>query len=376
MAYSFLALAVSPVQASDDDIRDALLRINEDSMMADVEQLVAFDTRFTGSDSNWAAVAWIVERFESMGYSARLDSFEVNISRRANENDYIFSGLTQVNVVQTRTGILSPQRKIVLGAHYDSISLDRPQSGQGVAPGADDNASGVAAILEIARVMKDLSLGMSVDFVMFGAEELGLIGSTAYAHDAREAGEEIVLMMGIDVIGTRSTVFPNAFTLDTSNPNVSLAEQFADAAETFTTVFSRDGTSNARLMVSPVGCRCSDHQSFLDRGYPAIGVFQFFTNPAEHINMSFDTIDKVDIVYAVEITRAIMAGALKIAGFPSQSPDFDGSGTVDFSDFLIFADVFGSDFLEPDEERFDLDGDGAVGFSDFLLFSESFGRTL
>ena len=44
--------------------------------------------------------------------------------------------------------------------------------------------------------------------------------------------------------------------------------------------------------------------------------------------------------------------------------------------FWIFADVFGSDFLEPDEERFDLDGDGAVGFSDFLLFSESFGRTL
>jgi hypothetical protein len=364
------------IDASEADIRDAILAVDPDSMMASVERLVAFDTRFMGSDSNWAAVAWIESRFEAMGYAVERDSFEVNVNTRVLGQTWTLSDLTQVNVVARRKGAVSPDEKIVLGAHYDSISLDKAPDDQGFAPGADDNATGVAAVMEIARVMKDLQTGMTLEFVLFGAEELGLVGSQAYASRAHERGEEIVLMLGLDVLGTRSTVFSDAFTLDATPVSLTLAEQVADAAETYTDVFSRDGSSNARIMVTATGCRCSDHQSFLDHGIPAVGVFQFFTNPAPHINMSTDTIEHVDITYARQVAQAVMAGALEIAGFPGRTPDFDGDGIVAFNDFLLFAEAFGEEFAAPEDERFDLDANGIVGFSDFLIFSGSFGRVL
>lgn len=363
-------------EASVDDIREVIGEVSPDSMMVTVERMVAFDTRFMGSDSNAAAVSWLAGRLQGMGYDVERDSFDVDVNRRVLGRTFVLSDLRQVNLIARRRGNVSPDRRIVLGAHYDSISLDRDQDDQGFAPGADDNATGVAAILELARVLRDVRAGMTIEFVLFGAEELGLIGSDAYASRAREADEEIVLMMGLDVLGTRSTTFPDAFTLDTTSPNLSLAEQIADAAETYTDVFSRDGSSGSRIMVTSAGCRCSDHQSFLDQGYPAVGVFQYFTNPAPHINMSTDTIDKVDIAYVSQITKAVLAGTLELAGFPSRSPDFDGDGVVQFGDFLLFAEVFGLDVLDPGQERFDLDGDGTIAFSDFLIFSGSFGRIL
>ncbi len=369
-----LGIPTQPVAGDEQDIRSVLDALEPDSMMADIERLVAFDTRFMGSDSNWAAVAWIKNRFEGMEYAVRLDSFEVNVDRRVAGNSYVLEKLVQANVVAARRGVISPDKKIVIGAHYDTISLDFVQAEQDFAPGADDNATGVAAVLEIARLVSDLQIGLTIEFVLFGSEELGLIGSDAYAASALADGEDIVLMLGLDVLGTRSEVFPNAFTLDTTSPTLALAEQIADAAEAFTDVFSRDGSSNSRVMVTALGCRCSDHQSFLNRGFPAIGVFQYFANPAEHINMSVDTIEHVDIVYVSEITRAILAGTLEIAGFPRRSPDFDGSGIVDFSDFLAFSEVFGSDVMDTSEERFDLDEDGTIAFSDFLIFSGNYGR--
>jgi hypothetical protein len=90
--------------------------------------------------------------------------------------------------------------------------------------------------------------------------------------------------------------------------------------------------------------------------------------------MSTDTIVQVDVAYVSSITQAALAGMLQIAGFPRRSPDFDGSGVVDFTDFLAFSAAFGSDTLDPANEPFDLDVDGFVGFSDFLIFAENFGR--
>ncbi len=373
---SLIGETVSPVSAGADDIRSVLDLLSPDSMMADIERLVAFDTRFMGSDSNWAAVAWLKGRFESMGYSVALDSFEVNVNRRVLGREFLLSGLTQVNVVASRKGLIWPDRKIVLGAHYDTIVLDQDQENQVFAPGADDNATGVAAVLELARLLRIVQTDVTIEFVLFGSEELGLIGSGAYAADALIKGDEIVLMLSLDAMGTRSTLIPNAFTLETTSPNLALAEQIADASEMFTGVFSRDGSSGSRVTVTPTGCGCSDHQSFLNRGFPAIGVFQFFTNPDSHFHTSMDTVEHVDIVYVSGITQAVLAGTLDIAGFPSRSPDFDGSGVVDFSDFLAFADVFGSDVLDPADELFDLDADGTIGFSDFLIFAENFGRVL
>ena len=372
-----ILLVVLPAESqASQDVEEAVAQISLDSMLATVERMIAFDNRFIGSDSNSAAVSWFRECFEGMGYAVSLDSFVVNVNTRVNGQQYTITNLTQVNVVAALPGLQSANKKIVLGAHYDSISLDRDQAGQNIAPGADDNATGVAAVLELARVLRNARTDVTIEFVLFGAEELGLIGSRSRAVGEKARQEEILVMMGLDVLGTRSTLLPSAFTLDTTSRGLSMAELVADAAETYTDVFSRDGASDSRIMVTAVGCRCSDHQSYLDQGFPAIGVFQYFANPAPHINMSIDTIENVDIAYAASITQAVLAGTLAIGGFPSRSPDFDGSGTIDFDDFLGLAVAFGTSPVGPDETVFDLDADGSVGFTDFLIFSENYGRTL
>ena len=356
--------------AADPQIEALLQQISQDSLETTVRRMVAFETRFMGSDSNAAATVWLKDRMEGLGYEVRFDTFSVNVVRRVQGQQFIIRGLQQWNVIATRPGRLFPDKKIVVGGHYDSISLDRAPDAQDVAPGADDDASGVAGLVEIGRILRDVHLDVTVEIVFFGAEELGLIGSTHYADAARARGDEILLMFQLDVIGNRSSSFPNGFTIDTSSAYVTEGELLAQAAVDYTAVRAfHSGISG--VQVTNRGCGCSDHQSFIDRGYPALGVFQYFQNPASHINMSFDTLDKVDYALVAEITKATLAAGIQVAGFPSISPDFDGDGLVAFSDFLLFSGAFR---LSEGMVEFDLDRDGSVGFSDFLIFAANFGR--
>ena len=92
-------------------------------------------------------------------------------------------------------------RYVIVGGHFDSIALDRTPGTQDVAPGADDNASGVAAVLEIARILSQVELDATVIFAFWGAEELGRIGSSHFASQARARGDSIRVMFQLDSIG-------------------------------------------------------------------------------------------------------------------------------------------------------------------------------
>ena len=256
----------------------------------------------------------------------------------------------------------------MLGAHYDSISLDRAQSEQDVAPGGDDNASGMSALLEIARVMQLVDVDVTIELVFWGSEELGLIGSDHYAKQARENGDEIVVMLQLDAIGTRSPIFANGFTIDTISPYLTQGEVLAQTALDYSEVEALNGVGG-QVFVSARGCRCSDHQSFINQGYPALGIFQYIDSPASHLNMSGDTLDHVDVTFVTGVTQATLAALLQFSGFPGKTADFDGDGRVAFTDFLLFAQAFGADMFDA---RFDLDRDGAVAFGDFLAFAGAF----
>lgn len=357
-------------------VEAVLSEVSEDSLMGYITRLVAFDTRYMTSDSNAAAVTWMQERLVSLEFEeVRLDSFDLNVDRLVAGFQWVHSGARQVNVIATHRGVLYPDRRIVIGAHYDTISLDRTPSSQDYAPGADDNASGVAALLEIARVISDLQLDSTIEFALFGSEELGLIGSAARAEAARTADEDIIVMIQLDAIGTESTQIPGAFSIDTIGPYASFGERVAEAARVYTPVRVRN-TVGGTVSLTNTGCRCSDHQSFIDRGFPAIGIFQYDGNSFAHLNTSDDTIDRVSVSLVGGITRATLAAVLDIAGYPVRTPDFDASGLVDFTDFVAFAERFGLTDLSSADEPYDLDRDGAIGFSDFILFADRFGSML
>src|SRR5256712_1156451 len=99
---------------------------------------------------------------------------------------------SSVNVIAFKPGTISPQEVLVVGAHLDTV----PPS-----PGANDNASGVAAVLEVARLLAEVPTARTVHFVAFGAEELGLVGSSYYVANRTLA---VTGMVNLDMVGHRA----------------------------------------------------------------------------------------------------------------------------------------------------------------------------
>ena len=117
----------------------------------------------------------LVNEFQSLGLSTALEPFTYN-------------GSTYYNVVATLPGTVHSDQVYIVGAHYDSVGT----------PGADDNASGVAGVVEAARALSQYSLESTVRFVAFDREEQGLYGSTAYA--AAHSSDNIQGMVSMDMI--------------------------------------------------------------------------------------------------------------------------------------------------------------------------------
>ena len=170
--------------------------ISADTLKAFVTWLQGFGTRFALSDGHRMAAVKIKNRFISLGYAdTKIDSFWINKTYRS-----INYQQWQYNVTATLNGSLGSDSISVMGGHYDNIlSTGDPFT---IVPGANDNASGVAAALEVARVMKKNGFfpKYTIKFVAFGSEELGLYGSNAYASDAKATLKRIRFMLNNDMI--------------------------------------------------------------------------------------------------------------------------------------------------------------------------------
>jgi Zn-dependent M28 family amino/carboxypeptidase len=155
--------------------------------MADIRALAAFGPRGGGSDAERRAADYIARRLTEMGYSARTETFEIP------------GGRTSRNV-EARLPGASSTRDIVLGAHFDT----KPPS-----PGANDNASGVAVLLELARVLRQSPVAGEVVFVFYGTEEFLDVGNDSHHLGSRHhaAGmseaelDDTAAMISVDMVG-------------------------------------------------------------------------------------------------------------------------------------------------------------------------------
>lgn len=197
-----LLLAAASVSAQtappDPAIQKLVAEISPDRIAATVKTLAGFGTRGNYSDPNQktrgigAARSWIFAQFH--GYSPRLE-----VSYDTGKRD----AADIVNVVAILPGTTQPEKRIIVGAHYDSINL-RASGGKAAeapAPGADDDASGSAVVLELARVMSQYRFRKTIVFIAFGGEEIGLIGSTRYASRAKADNEQIQAVFNNDIVG-------------------------------------------------------------------------------------------------------------------------------------------------------------------------------
>jgi leucyl aminopeptidase len=207
-------------------------------------------TTTTGSD----AALWIRDQWQSLA-TGRSD---VTVST------YNHAGYGQDSVILEIQGATTPGEIVVMGAHLDSI-----QSGQGsasVAPGADDDASGVAVLTEVIRVL--MANGVTTDrtlkIMAYAAEEVGLRGSGDIAQDHLDNGDNVVAVMQFDMTG-----------LFGSAEDIHLISDFTNA-DLNTFVGSLIDTYLPTLLWSTTACGygCSDHASWHNRGFPATFPFE------------------------------------------------------------------------------------------------------
>ncbi|UCC45449.1 MAG: M28 family peptidase, partial [Candidatus Zixiibacteriota bacterium] len=169
------------------DLDSLISGISADSLRAHVETLEGYGVRFTTLTGGMYSRAWIADRFSALGY----DSVYVNLSEKQTAPEYYVKFFTYVAV---KPGSVYPGQQVIIGAHYDT---------EWFTYGADDNASGVAGVMEIARALKDVETAVSYLFVLFDGKEFWdeLYGSGDYAEEASLRGDSIIYVLNMDMIG-------------------------------------------------------------------------------------------------------------------------------------------------------------------------------
>lgn len=173
-------------------IRQLLESVSADSIEAKIEHLSSYWTRRYDSRYIWDVQDWLVAYYENLGIdTVVLHDFPVPNSDIE----------TADNVIAIQWGTTTPNEFVVCGAHYDSWNSDGADPDTIRAPGADDNASGVAGILETARLLSRYTFDRSIIYANWSAEEIGLVGSAAYAKDMAEQDMDIVGYFNLDMTG-------------------------------------------------------------------------------------------------------------------------------------------------------------------------------
>ncbi len=271
-------------------------------------------TRYTYSGVPIAkATQYVYEHLESLGYAAYY-------------HNYTLSGHSLRNVIGEKQGLVHPEQIVLLTAHLDSRAATTPHN---PAPGADDNASGSAALLIAADLLAGLDFDYTVRLVFFTGEEQGMYGSLYYATDAAAAGDDIIGVLNLDMIAWDAEYGPDIDLHSNAPGTVDDSDALADLVAAVIDVYDLD----LILQIVENGTRFSDHSRFWDRGYAAILGIEDHFNPSEVAaeprdwNTNYHTVnDKLSTLnlnYFREYARAAIAAFIHLAG-----PLREISGTV------------------------------------------------
>ena len=162
--------------------------VDQNRLRDTILHLQAMGNRTTW-EKQWEAAWWLAEQFNREGLETAIDEYE-------------FLGQRWPNVIAEIPGNGANQEVVVLIAHLDSIAYDSPNQ----APGADDNASGVAVLLEVARMLKTVNPEKTLRFCIFSNEERGQAGSKAYVSSLK-GKEKIKAVINLDVLGYSRPLF-------------------------------------------------------------------------------------------------------------------------------------------------------------------------
>jgi hypothetical protein len=283
--------------------------------MRDVRHLAsdALEGRGTGTAGNDSAAAYIARRFSGLGLTPAFVSTDARVCARTGNASACDSRFVQSFVARSVAaahaglqGELPTQNVaavvrgsdpvlrdeyVILGAHFDHLgrsafgALD-PDAVNAIHNGADDNASGTAAVIELARLLRRNPPKRSVMFVTFGGEELGLLGSQYFVDHPPVPLEKVRAMLNFDMVGRMQD-------------DRLIVYGVATAQELDEIIAKANASAPLRLTATGDGFGASDHSSFYAKNLP---VLHFFTNVHEDYHKATDDADKIN---AVGIARVV-----------------------------------------------------------------------
>jgi photosystem II stability/assembly factor-like uncharacterized protein len=271
----------------------------------------------------------------------------------------IYPKIEKYNVVGILPGQTQPGRECLITAHYDNTS-ENPTV---YAPGADDNASGTAAVLTAAHILKDFDFDYTIKFVGFAGEEQGLLGSDAYAQKAQQRGDTIIGVYNFDMIA-----------FDGNSDNIielhaGTGPSSGALADIMIGVINDYSFPLVTQKITSGSTGGSDHASFWAYGFPAIlGIedFQDF-NPAYHT--TGDRISIFDIPYFTDFAKAGIA-SLAISAQPIityVNGDANDDGQVTVTDVIFIINYLFKGGPSPNHlEAADANCDGKITVSDVV----------
>lgn len=302
------------VPAVDPMVVDLLNQVSQQQLMAYVRQLQGFGTRnaFSQTDSEsfgiGAARRWIFNEFVRVG-NGRL---QVEFQDFPLSFDGYFAD--QSNVVATLPGTGPGNGVIVVMAHYD----DRPASatdGSSRAFGANDNASGVALLLETARIMSSRSWNQTIIFLATSGEEQGTYGSRFFAENAFLDNMNVLGAINYDAVGGRLGIGQYA-RLFAENYATSVSGALGRYYQYITGLYLPTFPVRIVDALDREG-RWGDHREFLKMGAPAIRIIESEENP-DLLNSNLDTWDIIDYNYLQQMTQLNVSALANMAGAPHQ----------------------------------------------------------
>ncbi len=296
--------AARRVTAAEDPIPGILAQVNGATLAASTEALVSYGPRMVGAyqryiddqctlgptiyakDNYTASADWVADTFRALGYSSSQITMEDN-------------GDSGPNVVLTKVGTTYPNTYIEFGAHLDTVLS---------APGANDNGAGVAALIELARVLKDYPDRYSMRFIAFADEESGFVGSRNHVVGALERGEQIKAGLIMDGIGWVGAGGPSDYRNNvwyTDGPSARLADAFDDVRSAY-------GIEIGYAKVhSDIGYG-SDQSSYWMYGFAATGSFGGWRSGAPGHHGCDDTTANVSVTNALRAAQQNLAVGLEL----------------------------------------------------------------
>ena len=324
--------------------------ISEDHIRATIAKLVSFGTRNTMSKADdpnhgvGAAREWILKEMQS--YSPKLQ-VKFDKYRVKKQGQRIFKDVDLWNVMAVLPGTKHPEAQVIVGGHYDSLNLGARPAGQTAgpggeappvnttanmtvedfeknaelpAPGACDDGSGTAAVMELARVMSQYEFDKTLVFVAFAGEEQGLIGSSLLSSRAKKENQVIEAVLNNDIIGTdvsgNGRVSNNAVEIYSDETMDSISQQLSRYVREISQRYIPSMRIDTIFMADRLG-RGGDHTPFQWEGFAAVRV----STPNEiyaNQHHATDTLENMSVPYTAKVAKvnAAVAAALALAPRP------------------------------------------------------------